>query len=161
MLNNEDLWKLLKYDSANALSLPNLTLKEKRELIYNGIGDSEQYRVFRSTFLDDAVTTQQTQLRVYVTTIAPNNRSYGTVSIAFECLSHNKLVNLDTYENRIEAMTQELIQTLNGSEVNGLGVLSFDMNQSDFNLARMNIYNNRNYVGLIMLMSFMVGDINV
>lgn len=160
MLENEDLWKILKYDTANALSLPNLTMKEKRELIYNGIGDSENYRIFRGAFIDDAVTAQQTQLRVYVATLNPENRSVGTVTMAFECVTHNKLVNLDSYESRLEVMVQEILRTLNGADVNSLGTLVFDYNSSNFDMASINIYNNRNFFGFTLLMSCKVGDIN-
>ena len=40
MVQNEDIWKLLKYDTPDPLSKPNLTLEEKRKMIYDGNGDS-------------------------------------------------------------------------------------------------------------------------
>mgnify|MGYP007069485523 CR=1 FL=1 len=52
--NNEDIWKMLKYNTPDALSQPNLTLSEKAELIYQGEVDAEPFRVFRDAFTDDA-----------------------------------------------------------------------------------------------------------
>ena len=54
ILNNEDIWKLLKYTTPDALSKPNLTLAEKTALIYNGETDASPYRVFRQSCADDA-----------------------------------------------------------------------------------------------------------
>ena len=50
---NENIWKLLYYitdEDGNPISRPlerpNLTSKQKRSLIYNGIDDVNKYRVF-------------------------------------------------------------------------------------------------------------------
>ena len=144
MTNNEDIWKLLKYNTPDALSKPNLTMEEKGELIWNGTGDSEDYRVFRSPFLDDAITSQISQLRIYNAVLSPYNRSVGTVDIGIECLCHNKIINLDTYESRVEVMMQNIIECLNGRDIAGVGVLAFDKDMSEYDICRMNIYNNRN-----------------
>ena len=161
MTNNEDIWKLLKYNTPDALSKPNLTMEEKGELIWNGTGDSEDYRVFRSPFLDDAITSQISQLRIYNAVLSPYNRSVGTVDIGIECLCHNKIINLDTYESRVEVMMQNIIECLNGRDIAGVGVLAFDKDMSEYDICRMNIYNNRNFFGYSMWISVKVGDINV
>jgi len=161
MKNNEDIWKLLKYNTPDALSKPNLTMEEKGALIWNGTGDSEDYRVFRSPFLDDAITSQISQLRIYNAVLSPYNRSVGTVDIGIECLCHNKIINLDTYESRVEVMMQNVIECLNGRDIAGVGVLAFDKDMSEYDICRMNIYNNRNFFGYSMWISVKVGDINV
>lgn len=159
--NNDDIWRLLKYPTSDALSKDFLTLKEKRALIFDGTSnpDSEEYRVFRQPFLDDAFNKQVSQLRVYVLTMNPENRSVGTVGVALEAVCHNKLLALDSYENRLEVMVQQLLQTLNGVEVGGIGELVFDDNSSFFDLASVNMYNNRNFLGWTLVMSFKVGDL--
>ena len=81
MINNENIWKLLKYNEPNALSNPSLTLNEKAALIWDGNGDSESYKVFRTPYLDDMFTEQTTQLRVYLTTVYPDNSKEGRISI--------------------------------------------------------------------------------
>lgn len=160
MKNNEVIWKLLKYNTPDALDKPNLTLEEKRQLIWTGNGDSEDYRVFRSPFLDDAITSQISQLRIYNSVLSPDNRSIGTVDIGIECLCHDKIINLNNYESRVEVMIQEIISTINGRDIDGVGVLSFDKNMSMYDVCRMNIYNNRNFFGYTLWISVKVGDIN-
>ena len=50
----EIIWKLLKYDDADAYSRPDLTIDEKRELIYNGQSIQTDFRVFFDFMMDDA-----------------------------------------------------------------------------------------------------------
>ena len=147
MVNNEQIWKLLKYDTPDALSKPNLTMEEKRKLIWNGTGDAE--------------TSQISQLRIYNSVFSPDNRSVGTIDIGIECLCHNKIVNLDNYESRPEVMIQQVIECLNGQDIAGVGVLAFDKDMSVYDVCRMNVYNNRNFFGYSLWISAKVGDINV
>lgn len=159
MENEEDLWKLLKYSTPDALSKPNLTLKEKRQLIWQGTNDSTPFRVFRSPFMDDAVTEQIAQLRIYLATIIPENIQVGLIDVAFEVVCHNKIVNLSNCQSRLEIMLQRIISTLNRQEVGGLGYFSFDSELSPYDLAKMNKYNNRNYFGYTLIMTSRAGDI--
>lgn len=153
MENNEEIWKLLKYNTPDALSKPNLTMKEKADLVWDGTGDSEEYRVFRGAYLDDAFIDQSSQLRIYVTVLNPDNRTVGTVDIGIEILVHNKIINLDTYETRQEVLLQQVLETLNGKEIGGVGKLFFDRNGSLYDIARLNLYNNRNIYGYTLIMS--------
>ena len=126
MVQNEDIWKLLKYDTPDALSKPNLTLEEKRKMIYDGNGDSEHYNVYRSPFVDEAFTEQTSQLRIYALTINPKNRSLATIDLNIDCITHTKLVNIDGGKSRVELMVEEVLKTLNGQEIDGVGKLFFD-----------------------------------
>lgn len=159
MTSNEDIWKLLYYNTTDALSQPNLTMEQKRNLIYTGTGDSEPYKVFRVPFLDDAFTEQTSQLRIYLGTLLPNNRSWSLNDIYFEVISHVKLSNLDNYQSRPERMLCELLSTLNGQEIGGVGRLFFDASESMYDNARANIFNNRNFFGYTLIMSVRNGDI--
>ena len=73
----EIIWKLLKYDDVNAWNKPNLTLDEKRALIYPGGEHSENYRVFLDFVMDDAVDKEATYLRIYPAQVYPQNRTIG------------------------------------------------------------------------------------
>lgn len=159
--NNDDIWRLLKYNTPDALTRDFLTLDEKRELIFDGITnpDSEQYRVFRQPFLDDAFEEQVTQLRCYLLSINPENRSVGTVTYAFETVCHLKIMSLANYENRLEVMVQQIMQTLNGVHVGAVGEFVFDDNSSYFDLSSMNMYNNRNFMGFTTVLSCKIGDL--
>ena len=161
MLNNEDIWKLLKYDTQDALEKPNLTREEKAKLIYPGAsgGDMDDYRVFRTPYLDDLTTNQQAQLRVYLESVTPDTRLYGTVDVNIEVICHVKMVELNDYQNRAESIVWQVIKTLNGADVGGIGKLFFDRNGSFYDLIKMNRYNNRNFYGYTITMSTKMGNI--
>lgn len=160
MLNNEEIWKLLRYDTPDALSMPDLTLQEKAAMIWDGSEEVENFKVFRGAFLDDAFKYQCSQLRVFISTLNPDNRSVGTCDICLEPIVHNKLINLDNYENRLEVLLQQLLETLNGQEIDGAGKLFFDRNGSMYDLASLNVYNNRNFYGFTIVMSVKVANLN-
>ena len=162
MLNNEDIWKLLKYDTQDALEKPNLTREEKAKLIYPGAsgGDMDDYRVFRTPYLDDLTTNQQAQLRVYLESITPDTRLYGTVDVNIEVICHVKMIELNDYQNRAESIVWQVIKTLNGADVGGIGKLFFDRNGSFYDLIKMNRYNNRNFYGYTITMSTKIGNIS-
>ncbi len=161
MLNNEDIWKLLKYDTQDALEKPNLTREEKAKLIYPGAsgGDMDDYRVFRTPYLDDLTTNQQAQLRVYLESITPDTRLYGTVDVNIEVICHVKMIELNDYQNRAESIVWQVIKTLNGADVGGIGKLFFDRSGSFYDLIKMNRYNNRNFYGYTITMSTKMGNI--
>ena len=48
------LWKLLKYNTMDALSHENLTYEERKALIFEENGESTGKRVFYAPFIDDA-----------------------------------------------------------------------------------------------------------
>ena len=162
MLNNEDIWKLLKYDTQDALEKPNLTREEKAKLIYPGAsgGDMDDYRVFRTPYLDDLTTNQQAQLRIYLESITPDTRLYGTVDVNIEVICHVKMVELNDYQNRAESIVWQVIKTLNGADVGGIGKLFFDRNGSFYDLIKMNRYNNRNFYGYTITMSTKMGNVS-
>lgn len=162
MLNNEDIWKLLKYDTQDALEKPNLTREEKASLIYPGAsgGDMDDYRVFRTPYLDDLTTNQQAQLRVYLESVTPDTLLYGTVDVNIEVICHVKMIELNDYQNRAESIVWQVIKTLNGAEVGGIGKLFFDRNGSFYDLIKMNRYNNRNFYGYTITMSTKMGNIS-
>ena len=162
MLNNEDIWKLLKYDTQDALEKPNLTREEKALLIYPGAsgGDMDDYRVFRTPYLDDLTTNQQAQLRVYLESVTPDTLLYGTVDVNIEVICHVKMIELNDYQNRAESIVWQVIKTLNGAEVGGIGKLFFDRNGSFYDLIKMNRYNNRNFYGYTITMSTKMGNIS-
>lgn len=158
MINNEDLWKLLRYNTDDALFKDNLTMKEKASLIYTGKGDSSNFRVFRSPYQDDLFDNECAQLRIYMESISPDNPIYGTVDINLEVVSHTKIIDLANYENRLEVMIQQLLQTLNGVYIGGIGKFVFDRDISFYDLCKMNLYNNRNFYGYSLVMSTKVGN---
>lgn len=161
MQNNENMWKMLKYNTPDALHKPNLTMREKADLIFNGTNEeSIQYRVFRSPYLDDLGDEQVSQVRVFIESINPDTHIYGTIDVNIEVITHVKLVNLSGYKSRIEALMEEVLKTLNGKFVGGVGLLMFDRKMSFYDLIKLNLFNNRNFFGYSIIMSTKWGTVD-
>ena len=152
--NNEIIWKLLKYDTDDALSKADLTRQEKIALIYKGMDmKTDGFKVFRQPYVDDAELTDTSMIRVFVSNIIPSNRVVSDLGVTVECLVHNKNIMIKsdlpdiTYENRLELLLQQVIECLNGAEISGTGKLFFDMEGNYLTKATIGVYNNRNYHG--------------
>ena len=52
--NNEIIWKLLKYNTYDALLQPDLTFNEKMSLIWRE-GAQDKYGIFLSNLIEDAI----------------------------------------------------------------------------------------------------------
>jgi len=128
--NSELVWKLLKYNDANAWkedsSHPDLTKSQKGALIYDGLKTMTDCRVFMTTGLDSAWVEECCQLRISVLTADPVNYVVGNISIGMEIYPHAKVAQLSNYQTRADMLAQELIRVFNGVDVGGLGKLYFD-----------------------------------
>lgn len=134
--NNETIWKLLKYETNDALSKPNLTTDEKTNLIYSGMSkvdnpedykDAEKgYRVFTKGMSTDAIVEACSQLHIYVGNVIPRDHIVSNIDMYIQIISHNGILVLDNYQNRNEVMLQQILSTLNGAEIQGITNLSFD-----------------------------------
>jgi len=129
--NNELIWKLLKYDDANAWKSdaehPNLTKAEKGALIYDGqFLKLNNYRVFLDIGQDQAFTKEACILRVSPVDLYATNYVYGDLVLGLEVYCHYEINTMSNYQTRTDKVTQQLIETLNGVEIEGVGQLFFD-----------------------------------
>lgn len=152
LTENNNIWKLLQYNEANALDQADLTSAQKRALIFNGEGDEAEYRVFTNLFLDESFNEVQSQIRVDVNEIRPDNYVYAQLNIGVMILSHNSIMTLNNYENRTTRLLHEIIKTLNGIEINGIGKLVFDRDRHESVLAK-KIKINNYFSGYILYMN--------
>lgn len=168
--NGENLWKMLKYPTQDCLFKPNLTLEEKKEMIYTGSGESTSKRVFITPYIDDAWNEQACRLNVYVSGIKPKNHIISQVQITVEILVHNKLNNilgegsvedptsnpseytpqgdvLIPLKSRATTMLKGVLAMLNGRFVAGVGKLQHNMAMDTASVTTFNVWNNRAYIG--------------
>ena len=126
MNNNDDLFKLLLHETEDALSL-SITDEEKELLmpIETGKGFTQDTRVFLNMFNDDSLEEVQAQLRIYVVQNAPHSHIVGKTIIGFDVLCHNDIVQLEEYKSRHLEMAQNVLNTLNGQEIGGLGEIRY------------------------------------
>lgn len=151
----EIIWKLLKYDDADAYSRPNLTLEEKSKLIYNGEAILTDYNVFFDYMMDDAEDAMKTLLRIYPAEITPTTRVTGTCSVNIEVFTHSKINHLSNYTTRVDVIIQALLKVLNGADVGGLGVLFFDNQGNHYN--KVATIGQKPYKGKLLKMSVNLG----
>jgi hypothetical protein len=130
MDNEEQLWKILKYNDPNAWNKPNLTHDEKASLIYLGQANETDFRVFMDLGQDNAWLIEACTLRIAPLNLNPQNYVFGHLSIGFEIYSHYKINTMDNYTTRIDYGTQRIIEVFNGADIDGIGRLYFDYKAS-------------------------------
>lgn len=133
---NENIWKLLYYitdEDGNPISRPlerpNLTNKQKRSLIYNGIDDVNKYRVFLSNVpLSEETTGQVQQIRIFRDRVLPKDAFMSNATWTIELPCHNAISTIivdNIIVNRVDLLQEEILETLNGKEIGGIGTLMF------------------------------------
>lgn len=123
---NETIWKLLKYTTPDAWNMPNLTQKEKAELIYAGQEDSSKYNVFMDSKQPDVLVEETTLIRIMPNYAIGLNRTIGLIQVSMEIFSHYKINHLSNYTTRIDTIAGEILALFNGVDVGGLGLLAID-----------------------------------
>lgn len=174
------IWKLLKYNSMDALLKENLTRKERAKLIDEGNGDQSTYRVFKQAFIEDAFVEEASLLKFYIDSTIPVNHLVSTVNIGIDIMTHNKmqlvyndstdeLENEPLYreiekniitKNRNSVLLKCLLSELNGKYVEGVGQLQFNQQLCYYSQARNGIFNNKNYNGFKLLIACQMSGVN-
>lgn len=156
----ENLWKMLKYNGYDALSKPNLTFDEKLALIWRS-GPQEEYGVFFTNLVEDAIPTSKCILKLYDYYIHASEIQYGTVVYAFDFLfgGQMSLVDYNGFPvSRADLFINTILSTLNGAYVGGVGTLTFNDDLSRYSLAKSVVGNSKTFTGVCLYMSVMVGD---
>lgn len=133
LLYSEDaeiIWKLLYYKDADAYKKPNLTLEQKRSIIYSGQEEATSYRVFMDKNMADGIYTEDTYLRIFPFSLTPVDRTVGICTVGFQIFSHFKVNTMSNRRTRIDTILSALLKSLNGVDVKGVGVLYFNSERS-------------------------------
>ena len=128
----EIIWKLLKYNDADAWKKPNLSRKEKAKMIYDGTTDQESCSVFFDFFMDESTNQEKSFLRIYPSYVFPTTRTYGICCVDFGVYIHSQINHLSNYTTRLDTIIQKLIEVLNGRDIGGVGVLYFDYKMTSY-----------------------------
>jgi len=129
--NNDLIWKLLKYNDADAWksdsSHPTLSKAEKGQLIFDGIKQETDCRVFLDTGQQSAWSDQVSILRISLFDVTPTNHIMARFSVAIEVYCHYLINTLSNYKPRDLAVIQSIIKSINGVDgIGGVGRLYFD-----------------------------------
>lgn len=163
--NNENIFKLLKYPTYDALTKDNLTIKEKRDMIWKYGNNQQEYNIFLIPFEEDMNEKTTTILKIWDRIIVPTNHLLADIVFEFDIITHNKIgmVEYNGYPcSRIDVLRTEIIKELNGAEVNGVGTLQFNRGLNSWCKAESgsNMGNNKNYIGTKFLLATMGSSLN-
>lgn len=154
------LWKLLAYNSYDALSKPDLTFSEKMDLIWKE-GSQEPYSVFMTNIIDDAIPESKTILKIYNYYIHAKDLYLAPTVYAFDILYGPKMSLVDYNGipvSRADLFVNRILTLLNGVEVGGVGKLVFFDDMSRYDLGRTVIGNSKTFTGYQLFLSVNVGD---
>lgn len=148
----EDLFKLLKYDNYNALDNPNLTINEKKELIWKGQDRSEDYRIFLSDISPNMFPDACTFIKCYRYEGNPENLITANEIYRFDFLYGTKMAMIEYGGipcNRGDVIEMLLQKTLNGANVKGAGYFEYTRKCA----TRANLGDNEKFTGYSLLMA--------
>lgn len=159
--NNENIWKMLKYNSYDALSQPNLSMKEKLDLLWK-TGPQEDYSVFLTNLIEDAICESKCVLKIYQYYIHANPSIYvATPVFAFDFLYGGQMSLVDRNGipvNRGDLFVHEVLKTLNGVYIGGVGKLLLSDDLSRYSAGRAVIGNSKTFTGVVLYLSTQMGD---
>lgn len=150
---SQEFWKLLKYQTVDALDQNDLTIKEKKELIWDGKNTEEQnYNVFLKPLvtntLDDAES--HCQIRLYRYDTVPENHLSAIIIYQLDIITPEKCANVyyeDVLCERTDLLETFLLNDLNGCDLGGTNSLMFDRTLSRTCKSLINISNSKSFYG--------------
>lgn len=177
------LFKILKYDTMDALMKPSLSYEERMQLLYSNNGDASGNRIFLSPFIDDSFEEQSSHLHIYISSIEPKNHIISTVNVCIETIVHNKISNIlgdaASYnpvtnpseigndgqpeiliKNRASVMLKCVLAALNGSFVAGVGTFLFDKETSEKDEAKLSLWNGKKFFGFSTVISTSISGVS-
>lgn len=162
----EDFWKLLKYTEVNALKQKNLTLKEKKAMIWQGESIEQNFNVFLKPLIGSAMDSAeaQTQLRLYRYNTVPTTQFEAIVCFEADFVTNEKtsLVRRNKILcERTDVMEALFLSVMNGRDIKiGSGVFQFNRELSRSCNSQLNIGNSKSFYGrsLILALQFVGAD---
>jgi hypothetical protein len=124
--NNEMVWKLLFYNDADAWNKPDISKDQKRAMIYAGQPDETLFRVFMTEKQTNSWVSEATILRIFPYSVVPDNRTVNTTMMVFDAYSHYRIDTLSNYTTRVDSLVEEIVSTMNGAIIGGIGRLAFN-----------------------------------
>ena len=167
-LINEDndsskaFWKLLKYQTVDALEEAELSLAEKKALLYQGNGLSQDCSVFLQPLVGDAVDDcSNVQVRMYRYMTTPSDLYTSRISFQFDILCNDRLSLVYDEDGllceRTDLIEYYLLNMLNGRDI-GVGSSFFEFSRQRDNNCRstLAINNAKNIYGRSLIMSVLL-----
>lgn len=160
-VNAENVWKILYYSTFDCISKPNLTLKQKMGMIWGGEDRQENYNIFLTYLVGNMQIDAKTIMKLYQYDVNPVNKNIATAVYEIDLLMGQKTAMIDYNGipcNRVEVLETELLKSLNGADVAGAGLLTFDTELSRLCRSGFNIGNNSTFIGISMRLAVQVSN---
>ncbi len=125
LLENQNLLKCLFYNTSNALTQADLTDDEKYAMIDQL--DTVNTKIFITPFPSNVTDDAEVEIRFFIRTLAPENIILSKVVFDFVIIVHESLWVLSGGKQRALTIIQELLDSLNGEYINGLGKLQLSL----------------------------------
>lgn len=160
----EDFWKLLKYTDQDALSKPNLTLKERKALVWTGDSIEQKYNVFLKPLIGSSLDTAeaQTQLRLYRYNTMPTNQYEAIICFEVDFITNEKtsLVRRNKILcERTDLMESLFLSIMNGRDIKiGSGVFQFNRELSRSCNSQLNIGNSKTFYGRSLILGLLFAN---
>ncbi|MGL4453542.1 MAG: hypothetical protein ACRCTZ_20475, partial [Sarcina sp.] len=156
-------WKILKYPTYDCISKPNLTIEEKSMMIWKNQDNSQDYNIFFNNVVDNMILDSKTLLKLYKFDGSPETHIVSTLSYQFDFLYGTKISIIDYYGipcNRGDALEAEILKTLNGVEVSGVGMLQYNRRLSRLCRSFTNYGNSSTFSGNSIVMATLSSDLS-
>jgi len=163
LVDNDNLFKLLYYGDYDALSKPNLTIEQKMDMLWQGQPKMDNFNVFLTAVVPDLEIKAKTILKCYKYSTVPDNPIMATLNYRFDVL-YGSTIPLVEYQgmtcNRGDLIEMELMKSLNGKDVAGVGYLQYNRELSRSCNTLIGIGNNYTYTGVSIVMATQMASID-
>lgn len=124
LTKNQNLLKLIKYDRPDALSQPNLTPQDIRNLVGKGV-DRNLKRIFQYPWSNKTKDDVRSEIRFFIPSfnIEGKNIYLSELKVNFQVVVHDSLIELDNNLIRPLCMINEILKVMNGFDCGGVGLL--------------------------------------
>lgn len=126
LIENENIWKLLYYSTADALEQPDLTRQQKVDMIWSGEDNQDDFNVFLIPMTENIQPKQTTLMRIAIYKVIPNSPYYGDILLGIHLLTQTKLGVIKDRRARLDVLFDEIMSELMNEDIGGLGTIYFN-----------------------------------
>lgn len=165
----KNLFKCLKYSDSDCLSKPDLTLNEKRKMIWspdqNNWTQEQNFNIFLKPLVGNSLDTseQQTQIRIYEYHILPTDKYQSVLSYAFDFITEEKTSLIyfdDILVERTSFMQSCVLSVMNGRDIAvGQNYFQFSRDFDRYAGSALNISNSKSFYGRTLVMGLLYSDL--
>lgn len=154
----EMFWKLLKYQTIDALDEDNLTITEKKNLIWTGQTDQQNYVVFLKPLIGNSLDTSEEQMKIHLYRVELSGEDLitGIANYEIDTIVQEKCANVKykgMLVERTDLIESCLLSLLSGIDI-GIGImLQFNRQLSRACKSMMNISNSKSFYGRSVIFS--------